>query len=51
LAYDPKLEKKWKSPLPNRCHPCTAKSKRMQKYEGDDVTHRDALHFEVNLAD
>lgn len=51
LAYDPKLEKKWESPLPNRCHPCTAKSQRMKQYEGDDVTHRDALHFDVHQVD
>lgn len=51
LAYDPKLERKWKSPLPNRCHPCTAKGKRMAEYEGENVTHRDALHFDVVRVD
>lgn len=51
LAYDPKLERKWKSPLPNRCHPCTAKGKRMSEYEGENVTHRDALHFDVVRVD
>lgn len=51
LAYDKELSKKWEAPLPKRCHPCTEKSARMAKYQGDDVRQPEALHFRVHLKD
>ena len=49
LAWDRAYEKRWKSPLPDRCHACTAVARRQAKYEGDDVQHRQALHFHAEL--
>lgn len=51
LSHDPKLEKKWRSPTPDRCHACTAVAKRQKQYEGDDVAHPQALFFHAELPD
>ena len=47
---DPATERKWRSPLPTRCFACTAKSKREQQYQGDDVRHGQALYFGAELS-
>ena len=47
LAYDKGLKNKWEAPLPKRCHPCTAKGKRMKDYDDPAVIQPHALHFRV----
>lgn len=49
LAFDPALERKWAADLPQRCHPCTAISKRQDQYK--DADHPSALRFGVRLRD
>ena len=49
LGMDPALERRWRSPLSDRCHACTAIARRRKQYEGDDVRHPEALHFHAEM--